>query len=258
MARNSIKETDLYAPVKQLLEGQGYVVKGEVGAVDVMACRDDEPPVLVELKTSFSLSLFHQAIERQAVSDIVYIAVPRGRGLAFQKSLANNLKLSRRLGIGLITVRLADGFVEIHNDPAPYRPRKSKHKTARLLKEFARRVGDPNTGGATRSGLMTAYRQDALRCVGTLDALGPTKAADVAKATGVEKARRLMADDHYGWFERAAPGIYQLTPKGRQAIDVYADALNQLGFAQATSTRRPKRKSKPPKPKTKPPTKAAA
>ena len=68
MAQTGIKETSLYAPVKQFLEGQGYVVKGEVGAVDVMACRGDEPPVLVELKTSFSLSLFHQAIERQAAA----------------------------------------------------------------------------------------------------------------------------------------------------------------------------------------------
>lgn len=258
MAQPGIKETSLYAPVKQLLEGQGYVVKGEVGAVDVMACRGDEPPVLVELKTSFSLSLFHQAIERQAVSDCVYVAVPRGSGLAFQKSLANNLKLCRRLGIGLITVRLRDGFVEVHTDPAPYRPRKSKHKAARLLKEFAKRVGDPNTGGATRTGLMTAYRQDALRCLGTLHARGPTKAAEVAKAAGVEKARRLMADDHYGWFERAAPGIYQVTPKGEQALAAYADALNQLGYPPATSARRPKRKSKSPKPKTKPPVKAAA
>ena len=126
MAKGNIKETDLYAPIKRLLEGQGYVVKGEVGAADVMACRDDEDPIIVELKTSFSLSLFHQAIERQAISDVVYVAVPRGSGRPFQKSLANNLMLCRRLGIGLMTVRLKDGLVEIHVDPAPYRPRKSK------------------------------------------------------------------------------------------------------------------------------------
>ena len=236
MAKGNIKETDLYAPIKRLLEGQGYVVKGEVGAADVMACRDDEDPIIVELKTSFSLSLFHQAIERQAVSDVVYVAVPRGSGRPFQKSLANNLMLCRRLGIGLMTVRLKDGLVEIHVDPAPYRPRKSKRKSARLLKEFAKRVGDPNTGGATRKGLMTAYRQDALRCVGMLHERGPTKAAEVAKATGVEKARRLMADDHYGWFERAAPGIYQLTPNGQQAVVVFADALASLA---ETATRHP-------------------
>lgn len=228
MAKGTVKETDLYAPIKRLLEGQGYVVKGEVGAADVVACRDGEDPLIVELKTGFSLSLFHQAIERQDISDVVYIAVPRGSGRLFQKSLANNLTLARRLGIGLMTVRLKDGLVELHVDPAPYRPRKSKRKSARLLKEFARRVGDPNTGGSTRKGLMTAYRQDALRCVRELHAQGPTKAAEVAKATGVEKARRLMADDHYGWFERTAPGIYQLTPNGQQAVIDFTAALAEL------------------------------
>ena len=62
-----IRETELYAPIKRLLEGQGYEVKGEVGAADIVAVRGDEDPVIVELKTAFSLSLFHQAIERQAV-----------------------------------------------------------------------------------------------------------------------------------------------------------------------------------------------
>ena len=38
------KETDLYPPVKALLEGQGYEVKGEVGAADIVACRGDEDP----------------------------------------------------------------------------------------------------------------------------------------------------------------------------------------------------------------------
>lgn len=243
MAKEAVKETDLYPPIKQLLETQGYDVKSEVGAADVVACRKDEDPLIVELKTGFSLSLFHQAVERQAISDVVYIAVPRGSGRPFQKSLANNLTLARRLGIGLMTVRLKDGVVEIHADPTPYRPRKSKRKGARLLKEFAKRVGDPNKGGSTRKGLMTAYRQDALRCVGILHASGPTKAADVAKTAGVEKARRLMADDHYGWFERVATGIYQLTPKGEQAVVEYAAALSELTDPAAAAV--PDRQRKP-------------
>lgn len=228
---NAIKETDLYAPIKQLLEGQGYDVKSEIGSVDVMARRGDEDPVIVELKTSFSLSLFHQAVARQAITDTVYVAVPRGSGLPFQKALKNNLALCRRLGIGLITVRLNDNFIEIHNDPAPYRPRKSKPKQARLLREFARRVGDPNTGGATRQGLMTAYRQDALRCVLVLKKNGPTKAAHVAEASDVKSARRVMADDHYGWFERVETGIYALTPKGKKAVKEYAKELKRLAKA---------------------------
>lgn len=224
----AIRETDLYEPVKQLLEGQGYEVKGEVGSADIVGCHDVDSMVVVELKTSFSLSLFHQAIERLALTDNVYVAVPRGSGRAFLKALKSNTGLCRRLGIGLITVRLSDGFVQIHLDPGPYKPRQSKAKQSRLLREFAKRVGDPNAGGATRSGLMTAYRQDALRCLQVLHSNGPTKAAEVAKASTVERARRIMADNHYGWFERVDTGVYGLTPNGIEAIDSYAGELQRL------------------------------
>lgn len=228
MAVTSIKETDLYQPIKRMLEGQGYVVKGEIGAADVVAVRGDEEPVIVELKTGFSLSLFHQGIARQAVSDAVYVAVPRGSGRLFAKALSDNKALSRRLGLGLITVRIEDGFVEVHADPEPYRPRQSKVRKERLLREFAKRVGDPNHGGATRRGIVTSYRQDALKVLRLLNQVGPMKAAHVAAQTGVTKARQLMADDHYGWFERVSTGVYALTPKGVAAVTGYAGELNAL------------------------------
>lgn len=228
MAEPHLRETDLYEPVKRFLEDQGYEVKGEIGKVDVMACRAAEPPVIVELKTAFSLSLFHQAVERLSVAETVYIAVPHKPGKDFAKALKRNATLCRRLGIGLLSVRLKDGSVYPHLDPGPYRPRRSEPKTQRLLKEFAKRVGDPNRGGATRQGLITAYRQDALRVLQFLSATGPSKAAFVAAETGVETARRIMADDHYGWFERVRTGIYQITPAGQAALQDYARELAKL------------------------------
>ncbi len=229
MAAAAIRETDLYPPIKRYLEEQGYDVKGEVGAVDIMAAREDDDPLIVELKVGFSLTLFHQAITRQSVTDAVYIAVPHSSSRPFQKSLKNNIALCRRLGLGLITVRLKDGFVTPHLDPGPYVARKMKPRKTRLLREFARRVGDPNAGGSSRhKGLVTAYRQDALRCLQHLATSGPTKAALLARATGVENARRIMSDDHYGWFERVSIGIYQMTPKGTAALVDYADDLARL------------------------------
>ncbi|WP_428526469.1 DUF2161 domain-containing phosphodiesterase [Roseibium sp.] len=215
MAR--ILETELYEPVKAFLEKQGYEVKAEVGSADIVACRGNDDPLIVELKTGFTLSLFHQAVDRQGVTDSVYIAVARGSGRRFQAALKSNLKLARKLGLGLITVRLADQLVEVHADPAPFTPRKMKPRKDRLLREFARRVGDPNTGGSTRVTLVTAYRQDAMRCAQYLSENGPSRGAEVAKATGVDRATRIMADDHYGWFERVERGIYGLTPKGEKA-----------------------------------------
>ena len=228
MASPSLKETDLYAPIKRMLEGQGYVVKGEIGAADIVAVRGDEEPVIVELKTGFSLSLFHQGIARQAITDAVYVAVPRSAGRQFAKALSDNKALCRRLGLGLMTVRIEDGFVEVLADPEPYKPRQSKLRKGRLLREFARRVGDPNNGGATRRGIVTSYRQDALKCLCVLNEQGPLKAAHVAEQTAVKKARLIMADDHYGWFERVRTGVYNLTPKGVSAVIDYADELKVL------------------------------
>ncbi|SFR58229.1 DUF2161 domain-containing phosphodiesterase [Litoreibacter janthinus] len=219
------KETELYGPVKAFLEGQGYEVKGEIGACDVVGVRDGDEPVIVELKTSFSLSLFHQGVARQSIVDDVYVAVPRKTGKLFLKAIKDNTALCRRLGLGLITVRLSDGLVQVHQDPAAYAPRKSKPRKGRLLKEFARRVGDPNEGGQTRVGLITAYRQDALKCARYLATVGACKGSQVAKAAEVPTATRIMADDHYGWFERVKIGHYALTPKGENALGEFEGIL---------------------------------
>ena len=182
-----MRETELYAPIKTFLETQGYEVKAEVASADVVACRDGDAPLIVELKTGFSLALIYQGIERQRITDTVYIAAPRGKGRAFQTALKSMKTLCRRLGLGLLTVRLKDGHVEPHCDPAPYKPRQNTRAKTRLLREFTRRQGDPNTGG-TRGGIVTAYRQDALRCAEHLANAGPTKGAVVARETGVEES----------------------------------------------------------------------
>ncbi len=226
--KKTLSETELYAPVKMLLEGQGYLVKSEVGAADVVAVRGDEPPVIVELKTGFSLALFHQAIERLKVTDAVYVAVPEWSGRSGWKSFVANRTLCRRLGLGLMTVKLGTNQVDIHLDPGPYAPRRSRKRRERLLREFQHRVGDPNTGGQTRTKIVTAYRQDALRCLKYLSENGPTKAATLAKTTAVSRARRIMSDDHYGWFERVSLGVYSITPKGQEALETYGAEIEVL------------------------------
>ncbi|MAM61453.1 DUF2161 family putative PD-(D/E)XK-type phosphodiesterase [Maritimibacter sp. UBA3975] len=209
-----VAETDLYAPVKAWLEALGYEVKAEIGPVDVMAVRDGGDPVVVELKAGFSLTLLQQAVARQAVTDNVYVAVPRWAGRAGWRAFKGNVGLCKRLGLGVLSVRLADGAVQVHADPSEFRPRKSKVRRDRLLSEFARREGDPNLGGV-RGQVMTAYKQDCARIAAHLAAHGPAKGAEIAKATGVAKATRMMYLNHLGWFARVDTGLYDLTDKGR-------------------------------------------
>jgi hypothetical protein len=215
MAR--IRETDLYAPVKAHLEAAGFEVKAEVGPADVVGVAD-EALVVVELKAGFSLTLLHQAVARQKLTDTVYVAVPRWQGRAGWKAFKGNVDLCKRLGLGVLSVRLKDGFVQTHADPAPFKPRMAPARRTRLLSEFARRAGDPNTGG-TNGKIVTAYRQDAERLAAFLAGAGPSKGAVVAKATGVARATEMMRINHYGWFEKAATGIYQLTASGLAEAD---------------------------------------
>ena len=65
-------------------------MKGEVNGCDLVAVRRQEAPVIVELKTRFSLALVLQGISRQRLTDNVYLAVPpfSGRGVGQRDALA--------------------------------------------------------------------------------------------------------------------------------------------------------------------------
>ncbi|MFN4129133.1 MAG: DUF2161 family putative PD-(D/E)XK-type phosphodiesterase [Paracoccaceae bacterium] len=210
-----MKESDLYPPVKAFLEAQGYTVKAEVGAADVMACRAADPPLIVELKTALNLPLILQGVARQGLFDQVYLAVPQPA--KWTHRYRDLIALLRRLGLGLLTVR--DGQVEPHLDPGPYQPRKNAAKAGRLLREFHKRQGDPNIGGTTRVKRMTAYRQDALRLAAALAATpdGQSPAA-LAKVTDIPRAGPILRDNHYGWFDHPAKGRYTLSPAGHAAL----------------------------------------
>lgn len=208
-------ESDLYRPVKILLEGQGYAVKGEVRGCDVVAVRGKEPPVVVELKRTFGLALVLQGVDRLALTDLVYLAVGQ-----WPRRMKDVRKLCRRLGLGVIVV--SGDKADVVLDPAPYKPRQNRRKAGRMLGEHARRVGDPNLGGqAMRAPLMTAYRQQALRCAELLAANGPMKIAALRAACDAPKAASILQADVYGWFERVERGIYAITPKGREGLQQF-------------------------------------
>lgn len=220
-----MQETDLYPPLKAFLEGQGYQVKGEIRDCDVVAVRDDEAPVVVELKLAINLGVVLQAVDRLQVADDVYIGVPRGTG-AMKRQRKRIVKLVRMLGLGLLVIapQARHGAVEVVCDPGEYKPRQRKRRREWLLGEFQHRVGDPNAGGqAVRRGLLTAYRQKALAIAAHLEEHGATKASAVAAAVGEPKARAILYDNVYGWFERTGRGVYALSPRGAEETPAWRD-----------------------------------
>lgn len=97
-----------------------------------------------------------------------------------------------------------------------------------LLQEFERRVGDPNQGGSNKRPLVTAYRQDALRCARFIQQQEKAKVSDIRKNTQVEKSASILQRDVYGWFQKLERGIYELSPKGKEALETFSDIIETL------------------------------
>ncbi|NNM07521.1 MAG: DUF2161 domain-containing phosphodiesterase, partial [Gemmatimonadetes bacterium] len=156
----------------------------------------------------------------------VYIAFRVGKGYsASWRSHQRQIKsLLRRLGLGLLTVSSRGNVVPVL-DPAPYKPRSSKTRRDRLLKEFTERIGDPETGGSPSQKRLTAYRQDVLRCARELAESGVMKVSHVRECTDVQRAGQILRDNHYGWFDRVKTGYYELSPKGHRELADWAEAL---------------------------------
>jgi len=235
MNRNSkspVSEAALYGPVKRFLERLGYEVKGEVRGCDLVARRGGEAPVIVELKLRFNLALVLQGVDRLALSERVYVAVPRPssrpgrRARGMVPDAPRVRRLCRRLGLGLILV--GRDTVAVVEEPVPYRPRPAHQRAARLILEFERREGDMNVGGRRGTPIITAYRQDALRCARALAANGPMRLAQLRAATGVADAARMLQRDVYGWFTRLGRGIYTVSDGGREALGQFAEAVVAL------------------------------
>jgi hypothetical protein len=163
-----------------------------------------------------------QGVDRQAMSDAVYLAFPPPK----RRQQGDILKLCRRLGLGVLVV--TGEFVEPLADPAPYKPRADLKRKGMLLKEFAHRVGDPDTGGSTRRPRMTAYRQDALRIASRIGQNGAMPVARLRSETGIKRTAGILQNDVYGWFLRESRGIYALSPKGIAALETFASAVKRL------------------------------
>jgi len=229
-------ETELYAPVRAFFEARGYEVKSEVLHCDLVAVRRNgdggEETVIVELKRAFNLELLLQGIERQRLSAQVVLAVERNRKKsgAVNQRFGDLAELCRRLGLGLMTVtffRTKAPLVEWLAEPGepPLRGMRRKRRE-RLMAEFAARSGDYNVGGSTQRKLMTAYREQALRCAWALAAEGgEAPPRRVRERAGCARAGEILRDNHYGWFEHPAKGVYRLAEEGRKALREYADIL---------------------------------
>ncbi|MEC0238691.1 DUF2161 family putative PD-(D/E)XK-type phosphodiesterase [Paenibacillus dokdonensis] len=244
-------ETELYEPLKAFFEQQGYEIKGEVRNCDLVGVHPEKSePLIVEMKKTFNLALLLQGMERLQMSSQVYLAVERSRTKrgAVNQRWGEITRLCRKLGFGLITItffKTKKPFVEVLCGPDQQEPAKSikKRRKERLLYEFHERSGDYNIGGSSRSKLMTAYREKALRVALALASAPPEGAspASLRDLTGIGNTASILRSNYYGWFDRIGRGRYALTPAGAESLNLYAGVLETAPASPAVEQKPKKR-----------------
>lgn len=233
MARRvKLRETDLYHPVREFLEQQGYLVRSEVMGCDITATKG-EALLIVELKLNLNTTLLVQAIERQRLTDLVYVALPKPSIREWRKRWRGLQHLLRRLELGLLLVSYTGGaaHVEAVFDPGPYTERKSPRRLQAVLREIAGRSVERNQGGSNRQQLLTAYREQALYICWWLERLGPSSPRVLRRQGTCDQTLSILYRNHYGWYLHPEKGIYALSALGQEALQLYPE-LTALWLAQ--------------------------
>lgn len=222
-----MRETDLYLPIKKLYEEMGFQVKAEVNNADITAVKDKDV-VIIEMKTSFTIKLMYQATQRQRITDKVYVAIPKPNYKTYRsKGFKEKMYLLKRLHIGLVLVG-EEAKIEFHpkSFDMTISQRTAKKKRAKHLKEFSDRMGAINTGGTTKTKIMTAYKE---QCLLIADALKtPKSIKELKNELGFEKTSSILQKNYNNWFVRVSRGVYQVTDEGTSALNKYDGYINKI------------------------------
>ena len=213
------KETDLYEPIRAFLEEEGYQVQAEVKDCDIAAMKDGQL-LIVELKKAFNLKLVYQGLERQSLTDQVFVAIPRPKKGAREKAWKDMLKLLKRLELGLLTVALDSPLktVDVVLEPSDSLAWKNRKKREKLQAELENRQVDGNVGGMTRRKIMTAFREKSIRLACLLEREGQVSTATL-RERGMEEYLPLLGRNYDKWFGRVEKGVYTLSEKGKEALE---------------------------------------
>lgn len=227
-----MKESELFNPICNYYEQMGFEVDGEVKSID-MVChhREQDVTIVIELKNTINLKVITQASLRQKLFDYVYVGVWTPKNLRSKDHL-NKVYLLKRLGIGLIYVSPKLHSVSIAHEPLAdellvYQQR-NKRKRQAVLKEFQKRQLKENQGGIYKTKIITAYMEECLVVLKTLEEGEALKVGRIREKTGIKLCNRLLYDNHYGWFENVSRGCYRITTLGQEALVTYKDYLDRL------------------------------
>ena len=194
-------------------------MQAEVKDCDIAAVKDGQL-LIVELKKAFNLKLVYQGMERQSLTDQVFVAIPRPKKGAREKAWKDMLKLLKRLELGLLTVALDSPLktVDVVLEPSDSLAWKNRKKREKLQAELEHRQVDGNVGGMTRRKIMTAFREKSIRLACLLEREGQVSTATL-RERGMEEYLPLLGRNYDKWFGRVEKGVYTLSEKGKEALE---------------------------------------
>ena len=217
-----MKETDLFAPVKNYLKANGYKVRAEVKDCDITATKGDELAI-IELKLNANIPLLIQATDRQRITDSVYVAIAKPSAKTSGKRWKGIRHILRRLELGLIFVDVENPVnpVEIVFHPVAFQRKKFKHRKKAIIKEMENRSENLNVGGSSKTKIITAYKENVIQIAIYLNKLGPTTPKILREFQAGKKTHSILYSNFYAWFERVDHGIYDITAKGKNALNQF-------------------------------------
>lgn len=226
-----ILETDLHEPVKRWMIGEGFNVRSEVKSIDMVGLYG-ELMIAVELKIKLNLEVINQAVERQGVSDLVYIAVAHDFKAVESKRFQMTLLTLKRLNLGLLLVNFRSAIPEVVEYLKPEHfdfersKRAKKTKRAAIIAEFNKRCADFNTAGSNKSKIMTGYKEQCLLVAHYMKRHG-LQSPKAFKPFGFETAKvsAILGKNYNNWYLKIDKGVYTLSEDGEKALLAHSNII---------------------------------
>lgn len=223
-----LKEKDLYKPIKKAFMKRGYKVNAEVNGCDMTAHKDDEL-IVIELKKTFNMKLLYQAIDRQKITNLVYIAIPRPSKTQ-RKNFNTIIHIVKKLNLGLIIVAIDSQVKKVDIVVTPEESKSKKNKrNSKMIKEINGRNLDINEGGSNKVKLVTAFRERCIHIACVMEIVDLISPSQLVKEYGCGKdAGEILRKNFYGWFVRESRGLYKLSNKGKKDLNSteFIDIIN--------------------------------
>lgn len=239
--KDKLYEVDLYEPIQQYFIQQGFAVYAEVNDCDVVAIKEQDDPVIIELKLTLNLELLMQAAKRQRITEQVYIAIPKPTYSLRSQKWRDLSYVIRRLELGLIFVIFTGNQKEakIMIEPTLFNRKKSmqqsKKRRNQLMNEINGRSGNYNIGGSSKTKIMTAYKEQCIYIAVCLNKFGPLSPKRLREIGTGDKTPKILSANYSGWFERVQRGVYMLNEKGleeyleyEEVAQIYIDLIEEV------------------------------